>query len=110
MEKFFYFGDITSSDSALSYPVESWRGSHPEDDTTLHLYFTPFNEMGFAPQKDNDIMVLTIVTNKHREVLTAIAESIGDEENFIVIADNDNSIYIDSNIVTWAGVIMSSDV
>ena len=34
MEKFFYFGDITSSDSALSYPVESWRGSHPEDDTT----------------------------------------------------------------------------
>ena len=110
MEKFFYFGDITSSDSALSYPVESWRGSHPEDDTTLHLYFTPINEQGLAPAKDNDVMVLTIGTNKHREVLTSIAESVGDEENFIVIADNDNSIYIDSNIVTWAGVIMSSDV
>ena len=50
MEKFFYFGDVSNS-VAISYPIESWRGAHPEDDTTLHLYFTPFNEMGFAPQK-----------------------------------------------------------
>jgi hypothetical protein len=55
-------------------------------------------------------MILTIGANKHKEVITAIAESVGDEENLIVIADNDNSIYIDSNIVTWAGATMSSDV
>ena len=110
MEKFFYFGILSASNLSIAYPVESWRGAHPEDDTTLHLYFTPLHEMGLYPDKDNDVMSLTISTNKHKEVLQAIAEAMNtSEEHVIVVIDIDTSEKVSSDISAVAA-IMSSDV
>jgi len=111
MEKFIYIGDI-SSNHAYMYPAESFRGAHPKADDTLNIYFTPIFEFGLAPDKDNDVWTLSLATNnKHKEVMTAIAEAIahGDEQ-IIVIADVDNSIFISDDVNGVALQALSSDV
>tara|TARA_R100000315_G_C5222706_1_gene134325 strand:- start:1147 stop:1476 length:330 start_codon:yes stop_codon:yes gene_type:complete len=109
MEKFFYIADIGTSNVGFSYPIEHLRGMHPASDTTLNLYFTPIHEMGLAPDKDNDIFILTITANKHKDVMQSIVEAMNLEENLIVIMDVDNSIVINSNISGFS-FTLSSDV
>ena len=111
MEKFFYFGNVAAGNLSLAYPVENWRGAHPEDATTLHLYFTPMLEMGLSPDKDNDIMILTLSSdNKHKDVLESICEALNtSEDGVIVIVDIDSGEKINSYI-SAISVTMSRDV
>ena len=76
MEKFIYIGNVTSSLSLL-YPAESWRGAHPVSDTELNIYFTPIEEGGLYPDKDNDVITITTTDiSKHKDVLEALVEEI----------------------------------
>tara|TARA_R100000458_G_C8197869_1_gene189341 strand:+ start:371 stop:709 length:339 start_codon:yes stop_codon:yes gene_type:complete len=112
MNKFIYIGDIAASSAAYMYPAESFRGAHPKADDTLNVYFTPSREAGLAPDKDNDVWTLSLSSNnKHKEVMVAIAEAIahGDEQ-IIVLADTDDSIFISEHVNGVSLQALSSDV
>ena len=111
MEKFFYIGDISASSISYAWPIESWRGAHPASDTTLNLYFTPILEIGLAPDKDNDVVTLTLSSNnKHKDVLESIAESmLTNEGSVITIFDVDTSEKI-NDYISGVSITMSSDV
>tara|TARA_Y100001938_G_scaffold109590_1_gene149837 strand:- start:2012 stop:2350 length:339 start_codon:yes stop_codon:yes gene_type:complete len=112
MNKFLYIGDLAASNHAHMYPAESFRGAHPKADDTLNIYFTPITEGGLAPGKDNDVWTLSLATNnKHKEVMTAIAEAIahGDEQ-IIVLADIDDSVFISEHVDGVSLQALSSDV
>ena len=76
----------------------------------MELCFTPLQEEGKAPGKDNDIIVLTLNTaNKQKDVMEAIAEAfVNPEEPMITIFDSDESIKISSYIDSYS-VTFSSD-
>lgn len=82
MNNFLYIDN--NSTLKVMYPSVSFRGSSPTSDTTLELYFTPLPEEGRAPGKDNDIVELTIVTNKHKEVLQDIVHSIFYSDDYLI--------------------------
>ena len=111
MERFFYIGDVAANNISYAWPIESWRGAHPASDTTLNLYFTPLQEIGLAPDKDNDVITLTLSdNNKHKDVLEAMAlEMNSSEKPVITIIDVDASVTV-SRFISSFTITMSSDV
>mgnify|MGYP003136759894 CR=1 FL=1 len=108
MTRWIFFKDTTLN-ACLVYPLDSFRGCYPRSDTTLELYFTPVREMGYAPGKDNDVFVLTIATNKHKEVMEAIAEGLNVGEDLVVkIFDNSTGEKISTHISSF-NLTYSSD-
>ena len=111
MERFFYIGDIAANNISYAWPIESWRGAHPLSDTELNLYFTPHLEIGLYPDKDNDIVTLTLSSNnKHKDVLESMALEMNTSQSpVITIIDIDASEKINDYISSLT-VTMSSDV
>ena len=105
MKRFFYFGDIAGNNLALFFPVEHWRGAHPMSLTTLNLYFTPIAEMGLYPDKDNEVIVMTLTENgKHKDFLESMIEAMNNSEEVLInIIDIDNSLKISEYVssVSW---------
>tara|TARA_R110002167_G_scaffold150128_5_gene343726 strand:+ start:601 stop:927 length:327 start_codon:yes stop_codon:yes gene_type:complete len=100
MEKFIYLND--NSNVILLYPASSFRGCYPKSDTTLELYFTPINEHGYAPNKDNDVIILTIGTNKHKEVMLAIGEEINTGEvPYTTIIDVATGVKVSTHVTSF---------
>ena len=110
MEIFIYIGNVTSSLSLL-YPAESWRGAHPVSDTELNIYFTPIEEGGLYPDKDNDVITITTTDiSKHKDVLEALVEEINFGDSHVtVIFDADTGEKIHTQISSVSAT-MSSDV
>jgi hypothetical protein len=90
MTRWIFFKD-TAASICVIYPLDSFRGCYPRSDTTLELYFTPIREMGYAPGKDNDVFILTIATNKHKDVMEAIAEGLNVNEDLVVKIFDDST-------------------
>ena len=104
MEKYLYFaqGDGANATSeAVMYPVSSFRGADVAA-SAIQLWFTAAEASDIDTGDDNDLVTLTVTDGKQKEVLKAIAEAMAAQgsmkEPFVVIADEDNSVFIHSAI------------
>jgi len=119
MENYLYFrteATIANDDdiaTSAMFPASSFLGCYPVSDTTLKLHFKPLFFQNTAAtrviQNDTDYVnasimvkqphdlltdtvVLTINTNKHKEVMEALAKEIvkgpGSSTGFITVADD----------------------
>jgi len=104
MEKYLYFaqGDGANATSeAVMYPVSAFRGADVAS-SAIQLWFTAAEASDIDTGDDNDLVTLTVTDGKQKEVLKAIAEAMAAQgsmkEPFVVIADEDNSVFIHSAI------------
>ena len=104
MEKFLYFaqGDGANATSeAVMYPVSAFRGADVAA-SAVHLFFTSAETSTQSANDDEDLIVLTITDGDQKAVLKVIAEHMAAQgsmkEPFVVIADEDNSIFVHSSI------------
>ena len=65
--------------------------------------------MGYAPGKDNDVFELTIATNKHKEVMEAIAEGVNVSEDLVVKIFDDSTGEKISTHISGFSITLSSD-
>ena len=116
MEKFLYFraeSTLANDDGiedSVTYPLEALIGMYPTSDVALTMTFKNVQRPeGHATSNltDNaangplvDKVVLTIGTNKAKEVMEAIVENINNNHSngFIVVADDTASVYITSDV------------
>ena len=85
-------------------PISSFRGAFPTSDTVLTLFFVPVTTGTAESGQDNIRVLLTITTNKHKDVIEAIIKEFSTEENYmIILADNETSTFLHSDItaVDW---------
>ena len=106
MEKYLYFaqGDGANATSeAVVYPSSSFRGADVASGKVV-LYFKPLAIGDAVATGDvNDKVELTITDGTQKEVLKLIMENIAGatgplQAPFIVIADEDNSVFVHSGI------------
>tara|TARA_R100001015_G_C4583992_1_gene140121 strand:+ start:219 stop:968 length:750 start_codon:yes stop_codon:yes gene_type:complete len=94
---YLFFG-LDGSDNTVMFIEDAFLGGFPTSDTNLRLFFEGAVNANL-PGTNAYIINLTIGANRHKEVLSSIYDAILTSENaMIVVADDDNSIYIDSNI------------
>ena len=107
MEKYLYFmeqtdGAFDSAQDAVCYPLSALQGfSASGTATTLLMHFS-----GVLGQDEDayDVVTLTITANKQKEVIEALTDRFnapmipGDGKQFIVVADDSNSVFADSRI------------
>ena len=104
-EKYLYFaqGDGANATSeAVMYPVSAFRGADVAD-STINLFFTAAETSTQTADDDEDMIALTITDGDQKAVLKAIAEKMhghngGLQTPFIVVADEDNSVYCHPSI------------
>ena len=97
--RYLYFNTATNVHKVFT--VDAFLGGFPTSDTNLRLFFE--GEQQSIPGATSYIIDLTVGTNKHKEALAAIYDAITtSEEAMIVVADDENSIYLDSNITAAA--------
>ena len=103
--KYLYFSsdDDTTPDGAgdsILYPVNAIAGMEPSTLTSLKIYFKPRNTSSFV-EDDHEFVVITIASGKHKQVMDAIIAEINSgsrDGGFITVADEQNSIYLNSSI------------
>ena len=119
-EKYLYFRTEADEDddddiarSAL-YPVSSFMGVHPTDDTELTLCFQPQIRNNGDGQADdftnNDSIVLNINQGKATEVMQDIVSAINGgphSDGFITVADDATTDFLGT---TKAAVYVSGDI
>ena len=104
MEKFLMF--IDDGDDAATFPASQLLGMTCASDGVLILSFV--NTLGPNASEDKrSIVTLTITADTEKAVMSKIARSInatgpGYNDGLIVVADDVNSIYLDSNITACA--------
>ena len=95
---YLYFTEADLSSTAATgegamYPASSFLGLDPIGDTTTRLSFKARNNTAV----DDDVL-LTHTTGKHKEVAALIAALLAPSpvtrSKFIVVADQDNSVYL----------------
>lgn len=97
--RYLYFN--TAANNHKMFTVDAFLGGFPTSDTNLRLFFE--SEKTTTPGTTSYIIDLTVGTNKHKEALSAIYDAIlTSEKAMIVVADDENSIYLDSNITAAA--------
>tara|TARA_R100001377_G_scaffold83873_1_gene66211 strand:- start:618 stop:1013 length:396 start_codon:yes stop_codon:yes gene_type:complete len=115
--KYLYFnnagtnGQIDAADDVVCYRASDFRGAvqNGTTRTEITLLFAPmFGELEVGSDLGanvSDTVVLTITTDKHKEVLTAIIDAInapiiagGPGKGLIVVADDMNLKYLTSDI------------
>ena len=98
--KYLFFSTATNVHKVFS--VDSFLGGFPTSDTNLRLFFES-DKGNNLPGTTSYIIDLTVGANKHKEALSAIYDAILiSEEAMIVVADDENSVYLDSNITAAA--------
>ena len=93
---YLYFAEGNGSNAsgeACMFPASSFIGLDPISNTTTRLSFKSRNNAGAA---DDDVL-LTHTTGKHKEVAELVAAILAPSpvtrSKFIVVADQDNSVY-----------------
>ena len=94
---YLYFAEGNGSNAsgeACMFPASSFIGLDPISNTTTRLSFKSRNNAGAA---DDDVL-LTHTTGKHKEVAELVAAILAPSpvtrSKFIVVADQDNSVYL----------------
>ena len=98
--KFLIF--IDAADDAAMYPAENLLGCTVASDGVMLMKFK--SSVGGSTGAEHDSVSLTITADKEKEVFNAIAKNIADPygDSNLVIADDVNSVYINSNITACA--------
>ena len=110
MENYLYFaqGDGANATSeAVMYPVSAFRGADALVNA-LVLYFTPAQITDVATSDLCDQITLTITDGDQKAVLKALAEKMAGshmQAPFIVVADEDNSVFCHSSITAVETVL-----
>ncbi len=113
MYKVLYFNvglGENAADESVAYPISSLRSFACIDATSLGLYFTPAKDALQDTTADQiDLIDLTIVSGTHRSVIRAISNEVANgTDNFITIANSDDSIFLDSNITACNAITLAS--
>ena len=86
--------DSNATGEACMFPASAFIGLDPISDTTTRISFKARNNTAV----DDDVL-LTHTTGKHKEVAELIAALLAPSpvtrSKFIVVADQDNSVYFD---------------
>ena len=99
VQKFLMF--IDAADDAATYPAANLIAMTCASDGVLELQFK--SSVGGGTGNEHDSVHLTITADTEKAVMSKIARSIhatgpGYNDGLIVVADDVNSIYLDSNI------------
>ena len=103
MEKYLYFaqGDGANATSeAVMYPVSAFRGADVLA-SGIQLWFTGAESSNQTAEDNEDLVTLTITDGDQKAVLKALAEIMAGSalgSPFVVVADEDNSIFCHSSI------------
>tara|TARA_R110002020_G_scaffold473880_1_gene703842 strand:+ start:576 stop:920 length:345 start_codon:yes stop_codon:yes gene_type:complete len=105
MEKYLYFaqGDGANATSeAVMYPVSAFRGADVAS-SAIQLWFTGAESSNQTAEDNEDLVTLTITDGDQKAVLKSLAEKMAGATGplqvpFIVVADEDNSIFCHSSI------------
>ena len=112
-------GAFDAANDCMAVPVERFKGFRANGTTTqLLMEFDPM--LGYAAgdaagSHDDtfvaDSVLLTVTTNKHKEVMDDILGLIHDvhSDGFIVIADGSNSVFASPFITACAVTITTED-
>ena len=96
MEKYLYFS--TGADNTHCYPVSSLAKIDNGSSTRLDLFFHPGAAGADGGQ---DQIKLTIADGKEKAIIQDLVANINAHPNgdpFIVVADQENSVFVNSNI------------
>ena len=113
MKKFLYFASAAPDGTAgteqvACFPVDKLSHFEMHSATALRVYFTSSQELDLDAGIDASVVVLTITTGKHKEVMAAIAHLISGaaphSDGFVVIADSENSVFAHANITACASL------
>ena len=96
MGKYFIFVD--AGDDAACYPVNRLISMTCAANATLLLHF----ESSVGKSDGGDLVTLTITADKEKVVMKSIAKAAAERGNYILIADDVTSDYIDANITACA--------
>ena len=99
--RYLYFN--TAANTHKMFTVDAFLGGFPTSDTNLRLFFENSTSANALPNTTSYIIDLTVNSNSHKNALDAIYDAILTSENaMIVVADDENSIYIDASITAAA--------
>jgi len=111
MDKYLYFrtqaviGDDDDAAQSVVFPVASFMGMHPTSDTALTLFFKPQirNHSDDAGAINNDSVILTVPTNRHKEAMDALVGLIHSSpaSSLIRVADDHTGSYASTK---WSAV------
>jgi len=103
MEKFFYFGDGTSSANSVLFPVRSLiEMSIDSDGDALTMRFHEPTRDATAADATED-MVLTIVEDSGKTVMNAIADEVRTGKSpFVVVFDDNDGEAVHASITAVA--------
>lgn len=110
--KYLYFSNGGGEDAVndiACYPVSSFRGFaiSAADAVSLGLYFDRIVEgIGGGDDEPFDLVDLVITSGAAKDVCNAIVREInkGGGDDFIVVADDTNSVYLTSDITDVAAI------
>ena len=112
MKKFLYFSagtpDGTASDEeVVCFPADQLSHFEMASATSMRVYFNSNQEQDLSGV-DSAHAVLTITSGKHKEVIESITGAIASanaiNSPFIVVADSENSVFLNGNITACASV------
>jgi len=100
-EKFLIF--IDAADDAAMFPLSNLQSATVASDGSLIIKFAP-GSLGDGQAASVDTVTLTITADSEKTVFQSIANACADAYSAasIVIADDVNSVYVDSNISACA--------
>ena len=99
-EKILYFS--AGADTTYAYPLSSLVNIQSGSSTRLDLFFHPGAVGGGTDGKDQ--IKLTIADGSEKTVVAAISKAIADpySDAMVVIADDENGVYVNSNVTAVA--------
>ena len=112
MKKFLYFAaGAPDSDAAteevVCFPADQLSHMEMASATSMRVYFNSNQEQDLSGV-DSAHAVLTINTGKHKEVMEAISGAIASanaiNSPFIVVADSENSKFVNAEITACASI------
>ena len=111
MKKFLYFAsaapDGTAGDEeVVCFPADQLSHMEMASATSMRVYFNSNQEQDLSGV-DSAHAVLTITSGKHKDVMTALAQLINggpNSDGFLVIADEENSVYAHADITACASI------
>ena len=95
-----YLMFIDGGDDAATYPADRLLAMTCAANATLLLQFQ--SSIGGSTGTEHDTVTLTITADKEKEVMQTICDAIKNANNYIVIADDVNSLYANVNITACA--------
>ena len=99
MSKFLYFAD--SATAQYIVPIDRFLGADDTDADTIVLNFEDMN----GSSGDVSQVTIDVASGTAKTVLTAIFNAVATgKDQVIVVADDENSLYIDGNISSITGI------